>query len=61
MRGSPTLRSLGTACVVIGALGLVILGVAYLMTELSSLGAMVPLLGLLVALGLLFRWQARRR
>lgn len=59
-RGSPTLRSLGTAWLVIGLLGLVTLLVAYLLTDSPAVWIGVPLLAVFVMLGVMWRVQGRR-
>ncbi|MDO5503088.1 MAG: hypothetical protein Q4G67_07935 [Actinomycetia bacterium] len=61
MRGSPTLRSFGIACLVIGVLGLAVIGGLLLWTDITWVGGvwLIPLAFLL--LGALFVWQARRR
>lgn len=59
-RGSPSLRSLGTAWLVIGLLGLVALLVAYLLTDSTAVWVGVPLLAVFVMLGAMWRVQGRR-
>lgn len=60
-RGSESLRSLGTAWIVVGVLGLLALLVAYLLTDLSEVWVAVPLLLVFLMLGGMWLVQGRRR
>jgi fatty acid desaturase len=60
-RGSESLRSLGTAWIVVGVLGLLALLVAYLVTDLSEVWVAVPLLLVFLMLGGVWFVQGRRR
>ena len=59
-RGSESLRSFGTAWLVIGVLGLVLLLVAYLVTDSAAVGVAVPMLLVFLMLGGMWRVQGRR-
>jgi Flp pilus assembly protein TadB len=59
--GSRTLRSFGTAWIVIGVLGLLALLVAYLLTDLVTVWVAVPLLLVFLMLGGMWHFQGRRR
>lgn len=60
-RGSESLRSFGTAWIVIGVLGFLALLAAYLVTDLSAVWVAVPLLLVFLMLGGLWFVQGRRR
>jgi fatty acid desaturase len=60
-RGSDALRSFGTAWVVVGVLGLLVLLVAYLLTDLAAVWVAVPLLLVFLMLGGMWYVQGRRR
>lgn len=60
-RGSDSLRSFGTAWVVVGVLGLLVLLVAYLLTDLAAVWVAVPLLLVFLMLGGMWYVQGRRR
>jgi hypothetical protein len=60
-RGSETLRSFGTAWLVVGGLGLILLFIAYLVTDSPGVGVAVPILLVFLVLGGMWRIQGRRR
>lgn len=59
-RGSESLRSFGTAWLVIGVIGLVLLLVAYLVTDSPGVGVAVPILLVFLMLGAMWNVQGRR-
>ena len=60
-RGSESLRSFGTAWIVVGVLGFLALLAAYLLTDLDAVWVAVPLLLVFLMLGGLWFVQGRRR
>ncbi|MCA1781428.1 MAG: hypothetical protein ABR500_06045 [Dermatophilaceae bacterium] len=60
-RGSESLRSLGTAWIVVGVLGLLALLAAYLITGWAEVWVAVPLLLVFLMLGGMWHVQGRRR
>lgn len=61
MQGSESLRSFGTAWIIIGVLGLLALLAAFLVTDLSAVWVAVPILLVFLMLGGMFVVQGRRR
>ena len=59
-RGSESLRSFGTAWLVIGGIGLVLLLIAYLVTDSPGVGVAVPILLVFLMLGAMWNVQGRR-
>lgn len=58
--GSPSLRSLGTAWLTVGLVGLGALLVAYLLTDSAAVWVGVPLLAVFIMLGVMWLVQGRR-
>ncbi|MGA8046198.1 MAG: hypothetical protein WCA30_08020 [Dermatophilaceae bacterium] len=59
-RGSDALRTFGTAWLVIGVIGAVLLLIAYLVTDSPGVGVAVPILLVFLMLGGMWNIQGRR-
>ena len=59
-RGSESLRTFGNAWLVVGVVGLVLLLIAYLVTDSPGVGVAVPILLVFIALGGMWHVQGRR-
>lgn len=59
-RGSESLRTFGNAWLVIGVIGLVMLVIAYLVTDSPGVGVAVPILLVFLMLGGMWNIQGRR-
>ncbi|KAB7744239.1 hypothetical protein GA707_12420 [Nostocoides sp. F2B08] len=59
-QGSESLRTFGNAWLVIGVIGLVLLFIAYLITDSPGVGVAVPILLVFLMLGGMWHVQGRR-
>lgn len=59
-QGSESLRTFGNAWLVIGVVGLVVLFIAYLVTDSPGVGVAVPILLVFLMLGGMWHVQGRR-
>jgi len=59
-RGSESLRTFGNAWLVVGVVGLVLLLIAYLVTDSPGVGVAVPILLVFIVLGGMWHVQGRR-
>lgn len=59
-QGSESLRTFGNAWLVVGVVGLVLLLIAYLVTDSPGVGVAVPILLVFIVLGGMWHVQGRR-